>query len=133
MIGERGDQADVVKVLDFGLARTTTASQQVTRRHLVSGTPAYIAPERFKDSATVDARSDIFSIGAVAYFLLTGRDSVEGSSPEEVILKIMTSAADPPSGCWGGEVGSGCWGGEVGSGWVGSTGIAVGGAWVAGD
>ena len=97
MITQRVDEADVVKVLDFGLARTIFATQQVTGRHVVGGTPVYIAPERIQDSATIDARSDLFSLGAVAFFLLTGREAVEGHSPEEVFLKMVSSMPRAPS------------------------------------
>lgn len=97
MICDRTDGADIVKVLDFGLARTMErVSSRITQQHLLGGTPIYIAPERIRDPASVDTRSDLYSLGAVAYYLLTGKEVVEGSSPQEILLKTM-QAGPPPS------------------------------------
>jgi len=87
MIGSRTDEADVVKVLDFGLARTMAGDvSQITQRHLLGGTPAYIAPERIATPDQIDPRSDIFSLGAVMYYLGVGTDLVHGESTEEILL-----------------------------------------------
>lgn len=98
MVGQRAGHADVVTVLDFGLARTTAKdATQLTQQHVLGGTPAYIAPERIHDPSRVDARSDVYAIGAVGYFMLTGREVVEGSTPHEVLLQAMHSTPEPPS------------------------------------
>jgi len=66
-----------VKVLDFGLARLacelSTGTDKLTKEHTVLGTPDFIAPEQAEDSRTVDARSDIYSLGCTLYYLLTAR------------------------------------------------------------
>jgi serine/threonine-protein kinase len=95
MICSRTDGADIVKVLDFGLARTMAiASAPVTRKELLGGTPVYIAPERIQDPTRLDTRSDIYALGAVAFYLLTGREIVEGGTPQEILLKTIQT--DPP-------------------------------------
>jgi serine/threonine-protein kinase len=73
---ERGGQFDAVKLLDFGLVREMNAAdhrEQLTQEGWIAGTPAYLSPEQAQGHVEVDARSDIYSLGAVAYFLLTGR------------------------------------------------------------
>ena len=98
MLGEPGEGGDVVTVLDFGLARTITdAALQITHRSLLGGTPAYIAPERVHEPATLDTRSDIYALGAVAYYLLTGEDAVSGATPQEVLLKTVHAEPVRPS------------------------------------
>jgi tRNA A-37 threonylcarbamoyl transferase component Bud32 len=98
MVGQRAGHADVVTVLDFGLARRTAKdATQLTQQHVLGGTPAYIAPERIMSPSRVDARSDIYSIGATGYYLLTGQEVVEGANAHEVLLRTMHSAPEPPS------------------------------------
>ncbi|MGH9463735.1 MAG: protein kinase domain-containing protein [Vicinamibacteria bacterium] len=88
-----------MKVLDFGLARTIArGSDTVTAHHLLGGTPVYIAPERIRDPAKVDARSDIYSLGGVAFYLLTAKEIVEGSSAQEIFLRTMHLEGRRPSG-----------------------------------
>jgi len=74
---------DTVKVLDFGLvkdlARGTSAADR-TATNVLLGTPAYLSPEAIHSPAKVDARSDLYAVGAIAYFLLTGHDVFEGNS-----------------------------------------------------
>ena len=73
MLCQRGGVADVVKVLDFGLVKDVArAAAGVTQANAITGTPLYMSPEAIDDPAAVDARSDLYSLGAVAYFLLTG-------------------------------------------------------------
>ena len=98
MLSERTDGGDHVKVLDFGLARTIAdASIQITHQNILGGTPAYIAPERILDPANVDIRSDLYALGAVAYYLLTGEDVVSGTTPQEVLAKATLADARRPS------------------------------------
>lgn len=78
---ERGATPDVVKVLDFGLVRETDArAPAVSRPGVVVGTPAYMAPEAITDPSGVGPPADVYSLGCVAYFLLTGRDVWVGGS-----------------------------------------------------
>lgn len=75
MLCQRGGQFDVVKVLDFGLAKdiNPARSDEVTKTMRIGGTPLYMSPERFIDPLNVDQRSDIYAIGAVGFYLLTGQ------------------------------------------------------------
>jgi eukaryotic-like serine/threonine-protein kinase len=73
---ERGGQYDVVKLLDFGLVLPVAGASdgdKLTQQGTIRGTPAYMSPEQAAGQENLDARSDIYSVGAVAYFLLTGR------------------------------------------------------------
>jgi serine/threonine-protein kinase len=99
MLCQRGGERDVVKVLDFGIVKQLDGSvtRDLTRQVRVLGTPAYMAPERLRDPADVDARADIYAVGAVAYFLLTGRRPFEGGTDEELAQRIAHMPADPPS------------------------------------
>jgi serine/threonine-protein kinase len=84
ILGNRGGLPDVVKLLDFGLVHRPVQKEddaRLTHAGAVFGTPAYMSPEQAASNADLDARSDIYSLGAVAYFLLTGtppfvRDSI---------------------------------------------------------
>ncbi|MGH9868145.1 MAG: serine/threonine-protein kinase [Candidatus Polarisedimenticolia bacterium] len=76
MICERGGVADVAKLLDFGLVLppvSETDGEKLTQDGMVTGTPAYLSPEQAGGQENVDARSDIYGLGALAYFLLTGQ------------------------------------------------------------
>lgn len=81
----RGLELDSVKVLDFGLVRET-ANLDATQSTLnvLTGTPLYMSPEQITDPQGVDGRSDLYALGAVAYFLLTGVPPFTGSSVVEV-------------------------------------------------
>ena len=83
-----------VKVLDFGLARV--ASSKLTRSGLVFGTPDYMSPEQVRGSV-VDHRSDIFSLGAVFYHLLTGRKPFAAGSLPLVMRKVLDEDPEPPA------------------------------------
>ncbi len=99
MVCQRSGDSDVVKVLDFGLVKSvaTRKSQEITSTGLVAGTPQYIPPERLSDPQTNDPRSDLYSLGAVAFFLLTGRDAIEGDSLAEVLQHVINSPPERPS------------------------------------
>lgn len=98
---ERGGVPDFVKVLDFGLVRHYGASNkdktQVTMTSTVSGTPQFLAPEAIRNPDDADPRSDIYAIGAVGYFLVTGHYVFEGQSMMEIFEKHLTQAPVPPS------------------------------------
>jgi serine/threonine-protein kinase len=98
MVCRRGGAADVVKVLDFGIARSVLEEEtHLTKTHEISGTPLYIAPERIRSPRTNDPRSDLYSLGAVAYLLVTGRAVFEGPGPAEVLYQVMSAEPPPPS------------------------------------
>jgi tRNA A-37 threonylcarbamoyl transferase component Bud32 len=99
MVCEQGGIPDFVKVLDFGLAREVepTEGSDVTLTALVVGTPMYLAPERITDPTTVDRRSDLYSLGAVGYYLLTDRNLYDAPSASALLLQIPTEDPRPPS------------------------------------
>ena len=85
IICERGGIADFVKVLDFGIVKSISDDVEtgVTRVGMFAGTPDYASPEQIRGK-DVDGRSDIYSLGALAYFALTGAAPFAGDSPLEV-------------------------------------------------
>jgi eukaryotic-like serine/threonine-protein kinase len=94
----RWGEPDAVKVLDFGLAKNNAdPPTSLTGQNVVLGTPLYISPEALKSAAVLDVRSDIYSLGAVAYFLLTAEPVFTGSSAVEVFVQHLHSAPVVPS------------------------------------
>ena len=86
MLCTQGGEQDVVKLLDFGLVKELhlDGNVRITRNNAVIGTPQYMAPECIQNPASVDARTDIYAVGAVAYYLLAGTDVFNGQSVVEV-------------------------------------------------
>ena len=98
ILTERPDEPDVVKVVDFGLVKKFGAGvDESAVQGAIVGTPLYMAPESIAHPDTVDARSDLYAVGAVAYFLLAGRDVFQASTMLEVCAKHMLEAPVPPS------------------------------------
>ncbi len=98
-LGRVGLREDFVKVLDFGLVRSTTgpsAESLSNAAGMAAGTPAYMAPE-MAHGLQVDGRADLYSLGCVAYFLLTGHLVFEGDTPLQTILQHLQNAPEPPS------------------------------------
>jgi serine/threonine-protein kinase len=95
MVCRRGGEFDVVKILDFGLVKNVAAphSRDLTRSLRILGTPLYMAPERLRNPADVDARADIYAVGAVAYFLLTGNKLFE--APDDLALTTRILNEEP--------------------------------------
>lgn len=91
----RGGVDDVAKLLDFGLVRQ--ASDSVDESHGFSGTPHYMPPEQATDYDHVDARCDIYSLGGVGYFLLTGKPPFVGGSTAVILQRHFTEAPKAPS------------------------------------
>jgi eukaryotic-like serine/threonine-protein kinase len=92
---ERGDVFDVVKLLDFGLVHGTGLgmdSDRLTQYGTVIGSPPYMSPEQAAGKNNLDARSDIYSLGAVAYFLLTGQAPFVR---ETAMMMLMAHAYEP--------------------------------------
>ncbi|MEM6559110.1 MAG: serine/threonine-protein kinase [Myxococcota bacterium] len=82
-----------VKVVDFGLARrfaSTHTDPQHSAVHTVAGTPLYMAPEQIDDPDRVDPSADIYALGCVFFFLLTGRPLVNGQSALRVMAEHLT-------------------------------------------
>jgi serine/threonine-protein kinase len=99
MLCERGREWDVVKVLDFGLVKNLDVSdaQTLNRSLVLAGTPLYMSPERLRDPTCVDVRSDIYSLGAVAFRLLTGTEIFTGKSEIEILAQVLDQDAPTPS------------------------------------
>ena len=99
-IGRLGLVHDFVKVLDFGLVKPITDRSLeptlATQAGLVVGTPGYMAPEMVV-SDTVDGRADLYALGCVAYYLLTGQQVFEGDTAMKVVAKHLQEAPTPPS------------------------------------
>jgi serine/threonine-protein kinase len=86
MLCTQGGESDVVKLLDFGLVKEFQVGRDLslTGENVVLGTPQYMAPESILNRESVDARADIYALGAVAYFLLAGTDVFDGKSVVEI-------------------------------------------------
>jgi serine/threonine-protein kinase len=93
---QRGGQPDVAKVLDYGLVKDFTAGSGASQQ-LVFGTPEYVAPERMTDPDRVGPAVDLYSLGAVGYFMLTGKPVFEGATAIEVCRQHVEAAPAPPS------------------------------------
>ncbi len=96
---QRGGIYDVAKLLDFGLAKPLTAGVDVmlTQEGTITGSPLYMSPEQATGDREPDARSDIYSLGAVAYFLLTGRPPFNDDRPMKVLISHASVPPTPPS------------------------------------
>ena len=101
MLCQRGGLLDFVKVLDFGLVRDEKSELALTRADALTGTPLYLSPEALEAPETIDPRSDLYQLGAVAYYLLTGRHVFSGESVVDVLGKHLHSAPDLPSSVLG--------------------------------
>jgi hypothetical protein len=99
-IGRIGLEYDFVKVLDFGLVkgdgRGLREDVRLTAPESLSGTPAYMAPEMAAGEA-VDGRADLYALGCVGYFLLTGSLVFEGENALQLVLKHIQTEPVPPS------------------------------------
>ncbi len=85
---ERGGVYDVAKLLDFGLAKPIVASGDIslTQQGAITGSPLFMSPEQATGEATADARSDIYAVGCVAYYMLTGHPPFEDTNAVKVLL-----------------------------------------------
>jgi hypothetical protein len=100
IVGERGGLPDVAKLLDFGLVQgpgLDTADARLTLTGSLVGTPAYVSPEQAGGAGELDARSDVYSLGAVAYFLLTGRPPFTGKTATLLLAAHLHEPVRPPT------------------------------------
>ena len=96
LVAERGGATDVAKVVDFGLVKELNAITDVTGDNQVEGTPHYFAPETLSSPDDVGPRTDLYSLGCVGYFLLTGQTVFEGRTAVEVCGHHLHSRPVPP-------------------------------------
>jgi len=85
-----------VKIMDFGIAKSILAASKLTQTGIALGTAGYLAPEQIQ-GRTVDARTDIFAVGVVAYELVTGIRPFESATLSNVLYKILNEEPDYPS------------------------------------
>ena len=97
MIAKNRDGTDLVKVVDFGIAKAAdNESQKVTKTGLVVGTPEYMSPEQLAGDK-LDGRSDIYSLGLVAFNMLTGKLPFPSESAQEAMIMRLTDKPKPLS------------------------------------
>jgi serine/threonine-protein kinase len=98
---ERGGLQDVVKLLDFGLVRThridSATAQELTHEGMVAGTPAFMSPEQASGKDDLAAPSDLYSLGAMAYFLLTGQPPFVRETSMQVLAAHISEQVTPPA------------------------------------
>jgi eukaryotic-like serine/threonine-protein kinase len=94
MLCRRGED-DVVKLLDFGLVKNLERAEtrDITKQLKIVGTPRYMAPERLINPSDVDARSDLYALGAVGYFLLTGKPIFDGDDSLQISNQVLHTPA----------------------------------------
>jgi serine/threonine-protein kinase len=94
MLCRRGED-DVVKLLDFGLVKNLERAEtrDITKQLKIIGTPRYMAPERLLDPSDADTSSDIYALGAVGYFLLTGKPLFEGDDSLAISNQVLHTPA----------------------------------------
>jgi serine/threonine-protein kinase len=97
LVGERGGSADVAKVVDFGLVKEVDEGAGLTREGRIAGTPHYLSPEAIMTPASVTPRSDLYSLGCVGYYLLTGQRVFDGRTVVEVCNEHLSKAPTPPA------------------------------------
>jgi serine/threonine protein kinase len=98
-VAVRGGESDVAKVLDFGLVKLTKdpGAATLTGEMTVSGTPLYMAPEQAVGERTLDERADIYALGAMMYFALTGEPPFQGENAFAVMMAHSRDPVVPPS------------------------------------
>ena len=96
MVCRYGGVYDFVKILDFGLVKNLSQqhSRDLTRGLRILGTPLYMAPERLKNPADVDARADIYAVGALGFYMLAGKPMFESSDDLNLTTKVLNE--EPP-------------------------------------
>jgi serine/threonine-protein kinase len=90
---DEDDAGEIAKVLDFGIAKikTTDTGGSATRTGTVLGTPLFMSPEQARGLKSVDHRTDIYSLGMVAFTMLTGRNAFSGESFGDILVAICTT------------------------------------------
>lgn len=98
LVNQRGGMSDVVKVVDFGLVKDRFADEaRVTRANAITGTPLYMAPESIDPNLEVDHRVDLYAVGGVGYYLISGLELFEAENLFQLLKLQSTTLPDPPS------------------------------------
>jgi len=101
LLCRQGVEVDFVKILDFGLVKAMPTADQfatkLTADGMTYGTPAYMSPEIAQASPSLDHRSDIYSLGCVAYWLLTGEMVFDRPNPMKILIAHVHETPAPPS------------------------------------
>lgn len=100
LVWDEEDGADVVKVVDFGIAKFTDnqlGNSSATRTGSVLGTPYYMSPEQARGLRSVDHRSDLWSVGVIAYRCIVGALPFDGEAVGDLLVKLCTAPLPVPS------------------------------------
>ncbi len=98
-LAKRPGESAVIKVLDFGISKIVQGIEEegkLTQTQSVLGSPMYMPPEQMTSARSADARSDIWSLGAILYELLTGSTPFTGSTITELIVAVLNTPVEPP-------------------------------------
>ena len=108
MLNRRGGEPDIVKILDFGLVKAIDEEKQslLTSANALTGTPLYMSPEAIDSPMSVDTRSDIYAVGAVGYYLLTGAPVFSADNLVELCRRHVDETPVPPTQRLGKDVSS---------------------------
>lgn len=101
MLCERGGVGDFVKLIDFGIVKRIEpasgdypdAQRVLTRQVRLLGTPAYMAPERVGAPSDVDPRADLYGVGALVYYLVTGHPPFDGETEADILRAVLSTPA----------------------------------------
>jgi len=91
----RSDGTSLVKLMDFGISKVVNAAPEtsLTTTHDSPGTPRYMSPEQLLSARQVDARTDVWALGVIAFRMLTGRHPFDGETPAAVHVAIVSTPA----------------------------------------
>ena len=97
-LAERADKRSIVKVLDFGISKSTGKAEEaaLTKTSSIMGSPLYMSPEQMVSSKSVDARCDLWALGIILYELVTGSPPFVAETVTEIIAQILQLAPKPP-------------------------------------
>src|SRR5262249_25036540 len=94
----RTDGTPCVKVLDFGISKgPNDGDDELTKTQAVLGSPSYMSPEQMRSARTVDARTDIWSLGVLLYRMITGELPFRADTMAALVTKVLQTTPRPPS------------------------------------